>query len=210
LSINWITILIPLVVFFFAVQLKDDIVKIIGVRRTPTTKINALPLGGRVEIVGNAQHESMLSPFSKTPCVFWRVKVEEDISSDEDSKWITIYENVSYEPIEISDETGKIKVSVDQANLELKNYWPNERTDETKQFLNSRGFPSNCKVYEWLIKPDTQVYVLADIQEPLSVQLISENNERGLLTTLYTRVILKVAVAVFIALVLYYIAWRFL
>ncbi len=194
----------------------SEIKDIIRIRRTPTSGINALPTAGRVEIVGKVEPASITSPLSETACAFWQVEVKKKRSrSKGGSYWETIYEDSSEEPFEIKDETGKIKIIPQNADLILNDNLEESSSlfntlderilnklqkinIETKSFL---GFDKSFKVYERLIKPGEQIYVLAEIHEMdglssfaerISPLLISDRSERELLKTLYGSVAVKV------------------
>ena len=195
--------------------------QIIRIYRTSTSRINALPPYGLVEIVGKVEPGSITSPISQTPCAFWQVEVKEKRSSGSKggSSWSTIYKKSSEEPFEIKDETGKIKIRPQQAelilniDLEESSGLFSGMDSSTKEALQKMdietkgffGFEKSLKVYERLLTPDEQIYVLAEIREldgqtsfadRVSPLLISDRSERELLMTLYGRVAIKVLLTI--------------
>lgn len=206
----------------------SSIKDIIRIYSTATSRINALPMAGLVEIVGKVEPGSITSPISATACAFWQVEVMEKRSGSKGSShWETIYEASSEEPFEIKDETGKLKIRSQKARLILHNDLKESsglfnsmdahiteallKMDiETKGFL---GINRSLRVYERLLTPNEQIYVLAEIQENegqtsfadrIAPLLISDRSERGLLMTLYQRVAVKVFLTTVIGGVVYF------
>ena len=193
----------------------SDITAIIRIRRTPRKAINALPQAGSFEIVGKAQGDSITSPISETPCVFWQVEVKEKkMTGRGGTYWETIFRKSCQEPFEIRDETGNIKISPQRSSFFLKDGLEDSsgRFNEKLEKLNintktEKDWGSNkqqnrsFKVYERLIQTNEQVYVLAEMQEMdkvssfaerISPYMIGDRSEQVLLDTLNGQVVTKV------------------
>jgi len=188
--------------------------EIIRIRRTPTSYISALQPDEQVEVTGKAESDkTLLSPLTKTPCVWYQASVQEPKGGGRNSQgyWASIYNDKSIEPFYIKDETGKIKVLPDNARYTLwtevntsQNVWLVDSIDpKIKKALSELGVPvsrlTELQVYEWIIKPDEQIYVQGKIKYENGIKffaleegnplIISDKSERALLGEHYWRLI---------------------
>jgi hypothetical protein len=86
----------------------------------PTSTVRALALG-LAEVSGTAREcrKLLISDFSKTPCVFYRYKVEEYRSSGKSGNWVTIAEHTSQEYFYLEDKTGRVLICPAGAELHV-------------------------------------------------------------------------------------------
>jgi len=91
------------------------IIRIIQVRRTPTTWMNALPEQGRVEVNGKVSQNVTESPIGKTPCAAWQIEVEQ-LHRDNKGRtsWSTCLKKNSSERFTLEDDLGKVQVQPDE------------------------------------------------------------------------------------------------
>jgi hypothetical protein len=181
--------------------------EIIRIRRTPTSYLSELQPDEQVEVTGKAESDkTLLSPLTKTPCVWYQASVEKLERAGRDGvnveHSISIYNDKSTEPFFITDETGKIQVLPDDArytlNTELDSLDP-----EVSKALKELGvrIPSltQVSVFEWIIKPDEQIYVQGKIKYENGMKsfasaegnplIISDRSERALLGEHYWRLV---------------------
>jgi hypothetical protein len=153
-----------------------EIGKILRMVGTSTSEIAWLPADENVEIVGRAGSEKiLLSPITKTPCVFWQVLVSERRRSGRSTRWVMVHSNTSTSPFYVQDGTGRMRVHPGRGmELHLRDdvkkssglfYSLDEQTRaalnemgvETKGFLNMN---KNMRVQEKYIEQWDEIYVL--------------------------------------------------
>lgn len=154
---------------------------------TTTSKIASLAVGFS-EINGKAiEKEKILSPFSNTPCVFWAIIVDEH-----DMKWKERKKEVSSEHFYLEDETGRIEISPNGAEIELPMNYELilEKVKEIPQPIQAYMLKNKMKTKgilkahrhlrfrEFIIKPNDLLYVLgsASINKKNSNEIRSNNN----------------------------------
>jgi hypothetical protein len=144
------------------------------IENIPTSKIRSLALG-LVEVVGRADIErSLKSPLTHTPCVYYRFTIEEYRSSGKSGRWVEVAAGSSAGVFFwVSDDTGKILVLPQGAELEIKRDfefktgWRKPLPEKLKDILRQRGISSSSifgskilRFREWLIRSQDNVYVL--------------------------------------------------
>jgi hypothetical protein len=219
---NTIALVAGLAILAWLLLSASTIMKIIQIRRTPTTWISALPSEGRVEVMGLAGQKTLESPINKSPCVLWQLEVKEERKEKNRSSWSTVYKGSSVEPFEVYDETGKVQIKPTGADLMLAEDWSTYNPDpKTMSILtglgisttNWLGFDKNFRISESLIAPDEQVYVIGEVQECDGCKsiarnshtlVISDRSERDLLIALYKKLALYAAMVLVGAIALYY------
>ena len=131
---------------------------------TPTCKVRSIAMG-LVEVNGKVvARETIISPFSKKPCVYFHYTLEQlKESKHYDSKrkrwiaekrWVPIRRESDSRRFLIEDETGK--VLVEPKGAEVKDF---------EQTIVGRN-----RHTEWLVLPDSPIYLLGTA---------AENPERG-------------------------------
>jgi hypothetical protein len=197
--------------------------EIINIRRKPTIAIGDLPGAGRVEVVGMAGQKISESPLTKSPCVLWQLKVEEEkVSNKGNINWATVYDKTSNQPFEIYDETGRIQIQPDGADLILGEDASLDNLDaqattalrslgiETTNWLGSK---KRMRVRERLISPEELVYVVGKIQQKDGSKsiacggdrlVIADRGESDTLSTLYNRLAKNVGVVILGGIILIY------
>jgi hypothetical protein len=192
------------------------LLKIYRILSTPTCNINALPWTGTVEVVGQAGDKTCQSPISMQACVLWQVEVQEKVQRGRNSRWVTVYQDCSKEPFEVSDETGKISIKPTGAEIVLHNDLkdssglfsgldPQSLTYVHKLGLettNILGLRNTMRIYERYVSTQETIYIMgvisnADAQKTItsgigSSFIISDRSERGLLVKFFGRVALNV------------------
>ncbi len=95
--------------------------KIINIKRTPSSWISALPESGKVEVTGTAGEKTSVSPIRKSPCVVWKMKIEEMHRDGKGrTSWSTVVSERSERLFEVRDETGVVQVNPWKADLALQ------------------------------------------------------------------------------------------
>jgi hypothetical protein len=140
--------------------------------RIPVTWISALPGEGWAEVTGKVRGNLIKSLLSQTSCAYWQLEVKEYQSGGKGSgRWRTVHKSSSGE-IEVDDMTGRIKILDQNSDLVVNNETVRENLDEaTKTTLNKLGiktkgflgFNKKMRVYERLIAPDEEIFVLGKL-----------------------------------------------
>lgn len=91
------------------------------IQALPTSKARSMAMG-TVEVFGTAHpHEPLEDPIYKRPCVFYHVKVQEQRGSGKRSKWVTVYDEGSFDkPFWVQDETGRVPIFPQGAESHFK------------------------------------------------------------------------------------------
>jgi len=151
----------------------------------PTSTVRALALG-LAEVSGTAREYQKLltSDFSKTPCVFYRYKVEEYRRSGKSGSWVTIAEYTSSDYFYLEDRTGRVLVCPAGAELHVhtdhkfsngigardKDLFLAQLVSlgiETQGFM---GFGKQLRCEEAYLLPGDPVYVIGTVQSNPIVQ----------------------------------------
>lgn len=141
------------------------------VRDTPTSSIRSAPQG-YVELTGTfeslADDKPRHAPFSGKPCVWYRVEIEEHRQKGEDdSEWVTIFEESDPRPCVLRDDTGRCLVLVEQADMRVA--VPSETYQEEGIFndppepmkhVDTGLFENSLRFSEECIEPATRGYVV--------------------------------------------------
>jgi hypothetical protein len=167
--------------------------KYLIIKNVPTSKIRSLSLG-LCEIIGSAEpinEELILSPISKTPCVFYRYIVRKKKRSGRNAfsgRWVKIKDVYSNTFFSLKDETGNIIINPNKCKdfyLELTNTYKENRFDslfstnesnvnnkyEKINFNFNKMFGgSSCLLLpgsviheEYIVKSDQKVYILGTV-----------------------------------------------
>ncbi|MDY6777447.1 MAG: GIDE domain-containing protein [Candidatus Nanohaloarchaea archaeon] len=91
------------------------------IKNTPTSKVRSLAMG-TVEVYGKVrpvQGETMESPFSGEPCVFYTYRVEEYKMQGDDKDWVTVAQGREGKSFYIDDGTGQVLVDPRGADLKV-------------------------------------------------------------------------------------------
>lgn len=158
------------------------------VEDVPTSKVRTMPLG-RVELQGRAQEKAELrAPFSSTPCVYYRYKVEEHRRQGTRSRWAVIDSGDSRSwPFYLEDETGRVLIDPEAAEIQVRRKLQQadcSLSAGVTQFLDERGIRLHrrlggrrrLRISEWRIEPAEPLYVLGVAQERAS--LVEERRHR--------------------------------
>jgi hypothetical protein len=207
-----VTILVGLFVSLSSIQ------QILRIRRTPTSHISDLPSEGEVEICGKAGPAVTKSPISQSDCVLWRAEIQNRQSSGKESRWVTIYKEISNESFEIIDETGKVIVQPSIVELTLhkdinqSSGLFNSLDEETKAAVETLGvettgllgMDNSLKVEESCIFPGDAIYILGQViiedglkkivSDDTNSLIISDRSEKELLGALYKKVVIRLLV----------------
>jgi E3 ubiquitin ligase len=144
------------------------------IENIPTSKVRSLALG-LVELVGQAENPSpIISPLTKTPCVYYRYTIERYQSSGRSSRWVTIAKGSSSGVVFwLKDDTGKILILPKSAELEIScdyeftSGWGKPVSESLTATLRGYGISTKgvfgshrLRFKEWLIRQGDQVYIL--------------------------------------------------
>ncbi len=146
------------------------------IENIPTSTVRGMAMG-EVELAGQAEHchQALTAPFSNSPCVYYKYKIEEYHSNGKNSHWDTIAKGESTaSPFYLKDDTGRVLVSPAKAEMvidqKLRTESMNPQIENflTRSGLRSRGlfgFQRRLRFTEWHIKPNEKVYVLGFAQK---------------------------------------------
>lgn len=143
---------------------------------TPTSKIKGLAMG-LVELSGIAVAcgKVMKSPITQTPCVYYSYIVEKVERSSNHFFWTDIDDDRSDKTFYIEDETGRVLVCPDEAEMKIpfqtviipiKNRSYNENIQHYWRYGHRSGKKMNwskakyCKYIEQVIRPGDKLFVL--------------------------------------------------
>jgi len=147
------------------------------IENMPTSKIRGLAMG-LAEIYGNAvpyQKKILKSPFNGKDCVYYRYSIEEYRRSGKSSHWVTVKKGSSNEHFCLEDDTGRVLVDLEGANIEISKDF--EFTNSLSLFGKNKPFPSSISSFltnnkldmyrsrttrysEYVIEPDDGLYIL--------------------------------------------------
>ena len=159
---------------------------------TPTRMIVDIE-PGRVEVNGIIEAipgRLFHSPMTSTPCVHYKVEVQEYRSSGKSHYWATIHKNERGNSFLVSDESGKVLIDPRGANLE-KVQTMNSRKgmfdsldQKATEYIRMAGikekgffgvFNRTLRVIETVIPAGQTLYVLGDARE-LPLEPVLEND----------------------------------
>lgn len=90
------------------------------IMNTPTSKVRSVAIG-LVELFGKAQNkEEIISPISKTPCAYWLVVAKYRKKKKRGHTWRTFFKQGSKKQFYIKDNTGKMLIDPDGAELDVE------------------------------------------------------------------------------------------
>lgn len=222
LSLLWLT-------WSFFAYIYPLIKEIIRIQGTPTDQISALPMEGQVEVVGKTNHQTIHSLLTQKACVLWQIVVQEHTITGRNSHWVTTYTETSMEPFEVTDGTGKIQILPAGSYLLMRDKRKSSSLlaasdPKIKDLMRRIGIETSdnfginkmLRVYEHIIEPEEEIYILGEIKyengvksitaEDRTPQIISDRSQRELLRTLYWNVLSRI----FMASILVFMFWSFL
>lgn len=202
-----------------------EIEKLVVIYRIPIYRIGKLPASGQVQVICKADTKNTKSLLKRTNCCLWQIIVEED--QGRRRRRIKIYEEMSTEPFELVDETGRIQIFPAKAQLILHDDLNKEndsitplppRIDETIQSLgiqtkNVLGLQRLLRVHEQIVKPGDELFVLGEVVYENGDKviksgnrlpfIISDHRDYAVIGTLFRQIIGKVVTAtIFVAVIL--------
>lgn len=146
----------------------------------------ALP-GMLVEVKGTIRCETPVqSEFTNAPAVYFRSEIDrqvryEETNSDGKTERKTRRENahrqVRHVPFRVEDESGSVLVRMEGADVDaVKVYEANQPPDTVEQIANIlTGGHTQFDYREYVLAPDTPVYVLGTVQADRSIGPPPEN-----------------------------------
>ncbi len=188
----------------------SSISEIIRLRRTRAVPISTLPSEGQAEIVGTAHGEITDSLLTDTPSVLCQVSIERQTrqSRQESSWWQKIYNNLSYENLELADSTGRIRIIPERAALELRDKLDTIKLSQERLLDRLRSLDidgtlaseagGQLRAHEWIVQDGEEIHVFGDIKldsgmkKMIEARIISDRPEQRLLGSLYRRVLWRV------------------
>jgi len=158
------------------------------IENIPTSNIRSLAIG-LVELTGKATSQtSLLSPLTKTKCVYFKYLIERYESRGKNSSWVTVAKGDSCgSPFWLNDETGRILVFPQKAEMILpKDYeftssWGRQTPPHLMGFMHRYSGRSlfgsqSLRFSEWHIREDQNVYILGTAK--LTGHTISDHNKK--------------------------------
>src|SRR3989344_1525725 len=184
---------------------------IFKIERQPIESIDTIAKEVPVAFSGEIQSKEklLLSPYSKTPCVFYHYIKEKFVQSDKSSHWEIVENNANHIYFSVKDTTGLIDVDLRNVDsdlgkysLKLKNnnyvdYSHSEidaekicfqkRADEVKK--NFFGFNSTSKfrVSEYVLRSQQKVFVYGYVHEEKNKKIVAEYKDIPLILSRKTK-----------------------
>jgi len=168
-------VLLVMGIFFFISGYKSFRRKRL-IEDTPTSKIRAIAMG-LVEIYGMVvpyKGKILKSPLTNKDCVYYFFIIEEYRSSEKGGRWVTIKTGAKRVPFFLQDDTGKVLVDPEGAQVEVnRDYEFYSSTTKTPpqsiiQFMESSGIRyksflglnRSLRFREYFIAPKDKLYIL--------------------------------------------------
>lgn len=190
------------VVFLFFIFLICVVVVIVGFRQLSrkrlienlaTSKIRSIAMG-LVELKGKAvsAKETLVAPFSGKKCFRHSWVVEQEYhDKDGHTHWRTVQSGAEAVPFYLQDDTGKVLVSADKAQLDMPSTFQEgsgigkEPPARVKAFLDKKGikwsgwiFNKPMRYRESAVEAGTALYVLGDATTNDDASLSANHTER--------------------------------
>ncbi len=168
------------------------------IENIPTSKVRSIAMG-LVEVFGKIityNEKSMLSPFSRKKCIYYRYTIEEYRKTGKNSHWVTVDNGEKSVPFYLKDNTGKVLVDPTGANVDI----PKDtefisgigRNPPTvvKSFLKINslnfetflGFNRNMRYREYFIEPDEKLFIMGTAGDnPFVKDATSSKNEEDIM-----------------------------
>jgi hypothetical protein len=140
------------------------------IENTPTSTVRSMPMG-LVELHGFARvEEPLIAPFTGKPVALYRVEIEE-YRGGKNSRWVTVHKDSSSEPFWLEDDTGKVLVLPDGADLHLptdyqENFRGTSLPADVESYMDQNGirtrtlgFGKSLRFTEWHIEADQEFYL---------------------------------------------------
>lgn len=149
------------------------------IENIPTSTVRSLAIG-LTELIGKASIKTPLkSPMTKTPCVYFKYKVERYEKRGKSSSWVTVAKGNSHHcPFWLDDGTGRIMVFPQYAEMMLPTDfsittgWGKAIPNNIEEFLQSnlirhKTFFGNYRMRftEWYICEGEEIYVLGTAKQ---------------------------------------------
>jgi len=210
------------------------LLKIIRIRRTSTYRINKLPMKGQVIVVGKAEGKNTKNLLKRTDCSLWQIVVEGYGTgyNTRRPQWTTIYSQMSQEPFELSDETGRIQIY--PANAQLILYDDINKSGSFFHPLPARirraveelgvptidapGIDKKLRVHERIIDPGDEIYIFGEViyendtkvikSEGKLPFIISDHKEFDVTNTLFTQIVGNIITGIIVLLLIFVFAFR--
>lgn len=203
------------------------LIKVIRIYRTPIYRISELPTKGQVIVVGKAEGKNTKSLLKKTDCSLWQVVIEGYRTYFNRNQWLTIYSQMSQEPFELSDGTGRLQVYPANAQLILDDDihksgsffhpLPSRIRRAIEELgvptMDAPGIDSKLRVHERIIDPGDEIYVFGEVKYENGSKviksgnrlpiIISDHKEYDVTRTLFTQIVGNIAVGIFTALLIF-------
>lgn len=146
------------------------------IENLPTSSIRSLAMG-LCEVQGTvhkALKDTIPSPFSGKPCVYYRYTVEEYRQRGKHSEWVTIKSGEHRDPFFVKDKTGSVLVHPRGATIDI----PADNTVQTGSFRSINplvkkfaaknkfdlqsffGFNRSLRFTEYYLAPGDKIFVL--------------------------------------------------
>ena len=151
---------------------------------TPFSKIRSAAMG-MVEISGLAVGPyTMMAPITARPCYYYRTLVWEWKQRGKNKEWVKVAGECMHLPFFVDDNTGRVLVDPQGADLDLHRDFQQEFCDSffttkepapgnVRSFLARHGIVTNnkIKVEEFCIKPKNSLFILGTLGENPGLEL---------------------------------------
>jgi len=151
------------------------------IQDTPTSKIRSLAMG-LVEIHGYVvpvEGRLFQSPFTESPCVYYRDTIEEFRSTGKSAQWVTIHKQEQWELFYLKDDTGMVLINPMDASFDIEKTYESatalreEPSDAVKRYLAANniayrgllGFNKALRFREHTVVPKEEIYIIGTAEE---------------------------------------------
>jgi hypothetical protein len=134
---------------------------------TPLTPIRGVAMGF-VEVAGTARgNETVASPVTHTPCYFYKVKIDRWQSSRNGGNWVPFTSDGDGVRFYLEDETGRVLVDAQDAELDLQDPCKTEVTREFLPLSDDSSLPSFMPPSPGAAMPPSQEALMPPTQDAI-------------------------------------------
>ena len=154
------------------------------IENTPTSKVRSIAMG-QVEVIGTTKPFTKLikSPFTNTPCVYYKWQVEEYRRTKNSSYWAEIAKGDSKNKFYLEDNTGEVLVDPQGAEIDIQHDLQTQLKTEiidaflTENKISSKAwfFGRQLRYTEYYLTPKDTIYILGYAGKSSEVKSSAKN-----------------------------------
>ncbi len=183
--------------YYFNKECKKADAKMYKIEREPISPAGYCTTEVPVQLLGKikANSELLVSPYTKTPCVFYQYLHQREVGYGKTRHLETIEKSSKYIDFSVIDDTGEVKVSLRNVDFviggfkipEEKNFvdYPDSEIDPvTTNFMKKIG---EDIYYEHILPNDQKVFVNGWVNQENTEKIISEHEHTPLIISVKTK-----------------------